>query len=162
MPGEAPQRLSFGGADSEEGSRFKAGLRDLHQMIRASVAADTLGENGPVRFLFDLATEARTTLQAIDPALTIPRRAAALVRIPPRIREEITEEFTEVMAYPVFDLPMLRPLADLSGEFLIPNVNLIENNSVTLLETNQKFVEAYLVGLNHELARELLAARGKQ
>ena len=60
------------------------------------------------------------------------------------------------MAYPVFDLPMLRPLADLSGEFLIPNVNLIENNSVTLLETNQKFVEAYLVGLNHELARELL------
>jgi hypothetical protein len=35
-------------------------------------------------------------------------------------------------------------------------VNRIENNSVTLLETNQKFVEAYMVGLNHEFARELL------
>ena len=41
------------------------------------------------------------------------------------------------MAYPVFDLPMYRPLADLSAELLIPNVNLIESNSITLLETNQ-------------------------
>jgi hypothetical protein len=33
---------------------------------------------------------------------------------------------------------------------------LIEPNSITLLETNQKFIEAYMVGLNHEFARELL------
>jgi hypothetical protein len=32
----------------------------------------------------------------------------------------------------------------------------VENNSITLLETNQKFIESYLVGLNHEFARELL------
>ena len=60
------------------------------------------------------------------------------------------------MAYPVFDMPMYAPLRDLSDELLIPNVNLIENNSITLLETNQKFIEAYMVGLNHEFARELL------
>jgi hypothetical protein len=29
-------------------------------------------------------------------------------------------------------------------------------NSITLLETNQKFIESYMVGLNHEFARELL------
>ena len=38
----------------------------------------------------------------------------------------------------------------------LPNLNLIAPNSITLLETNQKFIEAYMVGLNHEFARELL------
>ena len=76
--------------------------------------------------------------------------------VPPRIAAELPETFVEAMAYPVFDLPMYAPLRDLSAELLIPNVNLIENNSITLLETNQKFIEAYMVGLNHEFARELL------
>jgi hypothetical protein len=33
---------------------------------------------------------------------------------------------------------------------------LIEPNSITLLETNQAFIESYMVGLNHEFSRELL------
>ena len=60
------------------------------------------------------------------------------------------------MAYPVIDMPMYEPLKDLSAELFLPNINLIEQNSITLLETNQRFIEAYMVGLNHEFARELL------
>jgi hypothetical protein len=60
------------------------------------------------------------------------------------------------MAYPVIDLPMYEPLKDLSSELFLPNINLIEPNSITLLETNQRFIESYMVGLNHEFARELL------
>ena len=41
-------------------------------------------------------------------------------------------------------------------ELFVPNLNLVEPDSVTLLETNQRFIEAYMVGLNHEFARELL------
>ena len=44
----------------------------------------------------------------------------------------------------------------LPTELFLPNLNLIEPNSITLLETNQRFIEAYMVGLNHEFARELL------
>ena len=51
---------------------------------------------------------------------------------------------------------MYKPLADISSELFLPNINLIEPNSITLLETNQRFIEAYMVGLNHEFARELL------
>jgi hypothetical protein len=47
-------------------------------------------------------------------------------------------------------------LTDISSELFLPNINLIEQNSITLLETNQKFIEAYMVGLNHEFSRELL------
>ena len=60
------------------------------------------------------------------------------------------------MNYPQFDLPMYQPLVDLRPSYFLPNINLIEPNSITLLETNQKFIEAYMVGLNHEMARELL------
>ncbi len=60
------------------------------------------------------------------------------------------------MSYPRFDLPMYKPLVDLSKEYFLPNINLVEPDSITLLETNQKFIESYMVGLNHEMARELL------
>jgi hypothetical protein len=60
------------------------------------------------------------------------------------------------MAYPVFDLPMYKPLSALSSELFLPNINLLPPNSITLLESNQRFIESYMVGLNHEMARELL------
>jgi hypothetical protein len=66
------------------------------------------------------------------------------------------EAFVEPMAYPVIDQPMYEPLKDRSAELFLPNINLIEMNTITLLETNQRFIEAYMVGLNHEFARELL------
>ena len=62
----------------------------------------------------------------------------------------------EVMVYPELDVPMYEPLKDLSSELFLPNIQLIENDTITLLETNQKFIEAYMVGLNHEMSRELL------
>jgi hypothetical protein len=61
-----------------------------------------------------------------------------------------------VMAHPVFGEPMYRPLRDLSAEFLAPNLALIPNNTISLMETNQPFIEAYMVGLNDEMGRELL------
>jgi hypothetical protein len=63
-----------------------------------------------------------------------------------------------VMAYPRIDLPMYAPLKEISAELFLPNINLIPPNSITLVETNQRFIEAYMVGLNHEFARELLWA----
>ena len=97
------------------------------------------------------------TFDAIDPKVTIPKRTISTVRIPPRIQaDQLVEDFGEVMVYPVIDQPMYQPLKDISDELFLPNVNLIAQNSITLLETNQKFIEAYMVGLNHEFARELL------
>jgi hypothetical protein len=60
------------------------------------------------------------------------------------------------MAYPDIKQPMYEPLSEISSEFLIPNLNLIPQNTISLLETNQPFIEAFMTGLNHEMARELL------
>lgn len=64
--------------------------------------------------------------------------------------------FKPVMAAPNFPQPTYEYLKKLSPDYIIPNIGLIQNNTLAILETNQKFVEAYMAGLNHEMARELL------
>jgi hypothetical protein len=51
---------------------------------------------------------------------------------------------------------MYESLRDLSPELLLPGVGSIDLDTVTLLDSNPAFIEAYMVGLNHELASELL------
>ena len=70
-------------------------------------------------------------------------------------KEEI-DKLRPIMAYPKFDDPMFRELKELSQEYILPNIDKVPENSITLLETNQQFIEAYMAGLNHEMSRELL------
>jgi hypothetical protein len=146
----------IGGTDSVEAARFKAALRQSLTLIQAS---KTVGAALPKTRL-DLNIIATEAIKSINPRVTIPKRVLAGVFIPPRIKEEINpppnQSFVEPMAYPIIDQPMYEPLAGRSSELFLPNINLIETNSITLLETNQRFIESYMVGLNHEFARELL------
>lgn len=61
-----------------------------------------------------------------------------------------------IMAYPKFEEPMYTYLQKLSQDFIIPNIREIPENTMTLLENNQMFIEAYMAGLNHEMSCELL------
>jgi hypothetical protein len=82
-----------------------------------------------------------------------------MLRIPTKVKELYLpprRTLVLVMAHPVFTQPMYRPLRDISSEFLIPNLHLIPNNTISLLGTNQRFIEAYMMGLNHEMGCELL------
>jgi hypothetical protein len=141
-----------GGVDSVEAERFKVALRDGFELIEAAVAAG----RPPVRTALDLEAVVTSGLQALQPARTIPARVGAGLVLPARITAEVGTGLVEPMAYPVIDQPMYEPLKNLSAELFLPNINLIEHNTITLLETNQRFIEAYMVGLNHEFSRELL------
>jgi hypothetical protein len=68
----------------------------------------------------------------------------------------IPEDFDPVMAYPKINDSMYKGLADLSNDYVLPGIEYIENNGVTLCEENRRFIEAHLVGLNHEMGRELV------
>jgi len=149
-PGQGPPP-SVGDSDSVEATRFKQSLRNLYRVDAADRA-----DQPPVRQPLDLPTLATTVLGQLRPSLTIPSRVVAGIAIPDRIRDQMVEEFGEVMVYPELDVPMHEPLKAMSSELFLPNIQLIGNNSITLLETNQKFIESYMVGLNHEFARELL------
>jgi hypothetical protein len=141
-----------GGPDSAEATRFKLALRETFELLQVSARAGALPSRQPL----DLVRMTDDAVAQVAPARTVPRRVMAGIFVPPRVRAEVGEAFVEPMAYPVIDLPMYEPLKDLSSELFLPNINLIEHNSITLLETNQRFIESYMVGLNHEFARELL------
>jgi hypothetical protein len=141
-----------GSTDSPAALRFKAALSDSYGLLQAS---RTAGQR-PAPSRLPLAATTAASVAAIEPAVTIPRRGLGLVTIPPWISQQIGGTFSEVMAYPKIDLPMYGPLKAISIELFLPNINLIAPNSITLIETNQRFVEAYMVGLNHQFARELL------
>lgn len=61
-----------------------------------------------------------------------------------------------ILAYPEINLPMVNELVELSVQNLVPNIGDIPNNSVTLLESNDRFIESFMLGLNHEFNRELM------
>lgn len=63
---------------------------------------------------------------------------------------------TDVMGYPEFPQPMFEAVRDLMPELLLAGAEDLPADSVTVLETNPQFIEAFMVGLNHEMARELL------
>ncbi len=141
-----------GATDSLEATRFKTALNDAARLRRAARRAG----HERRREALDLRALAATVVDAVDPDVTVPRRVLYGIALPERFHALVVDEFREAMAYPVIDVPMYRPLVEISSELFLPNLNLIEPDSITLLETNQRFIEAYMVGLNHEFARELL------
>jgi hypothetical protein len=142
----------LGTTDSSTASNFKNGLRDSFKLLQTTVTVD------PTPVLKPIALPALTSsaIRALDPRATILKRGLTSLAIPDWIRQGLTDTAGEVMAYPRIDLPMYLPLKQRSIELFLPNINLIAPNSITLVETNQKFVESYMVGLNHEFARKLL------
>jgi hypothetical protein len=89
----------------------------------------------------------------LDPAPVIIRRMAATIRLegtntPPAVGP--------VGNAPVFSQPMSEPLAALSQDWLLPGLERVPVDSVALLEPNDRFIQAFMLGLNVEFARELL------
>jgi hypothetical protein len=139
------------GPDSPE-DRFKDALKDVYSLIQAS--REAYAEDDRQRL--DLPKLANSVLEAIDPEETIIKRIWRRIDVPEHILRLIGKDFKEVMAYPEYDIPMYKPLSDISSDLFMPNINYVEQNSITLLQTNQPFIESYMIGLNHEFARELL------
>ncbi|MEO9158427.1 MAG: hypothetical protein ABI591_22630, partial [Kofleriaceae bacterium] len=139
--------LARAGTDSPQAARFRTALLGLHADLEK---APTPSPPPPALAVPGVRA---SLLDALAPVHSIPKRMLA------RIRGDLgtrTDPLETVMWAPQFDQPMYAPLADISSELLLPNVGLITQNTISLLQTNNRFVESYLVGLNHEMARELL------
>jgi hypothetical protein len=94
-------------------------------------------------------------LKVLDPRRTVHHRAEARIDGMPTIWER-EDPLNQIVAAPEFPQPMYEPLKDLSQEYFMPGAGDLSQDSVCVLETNPAAVEAYLVGLSHEMARELL------
>jgi hypothetical protein len=117
----------------------------------------------------DLELVRAKALAAIEPHRAMAARFAPLLRIGDQNVNEYARSryvglhrgldldlLREVMKYPDIKTPMYLPLDKLSDDYFVPNLKLIPNNTISLMKTNQPFIESYFLGLNHEFARELL------
>ncbi len=149
-PGEKPPRVVSGERDSPEAETFRQAAVELHERFKFDPPGKPV-ERPPLE-LPDLGT---TVVKRLDPEVTIPARVLSTIDHQPRTAPG-ADPLETIMAAPDFPQPMYEPLRDISSELLVPNLELIQQNTIALLQTNQPFIEAYMVGLNHEFARELL------
>lgn len=113
----------------------------------------------PVPPPLNIAAFSIALLKQLSPILTVTERIGRMITVPERVKMPAYDPLEKIMAHPEFDEPTYEYLRQISEDHVVPNLSLIENNTVTLLEVNWGFVESYLVGLNHEMARELLWRR---
>jgi hypothetical protein len=152
LPGQPTQFVSASGtSDSVDGAAFRQATSDIAGMLQVEQPTDPTYAPLPLDAM-------RTTLLArLDPTVTIAARTKSMIRISgfawnPR------DPITPIMAAPEFLQSMYFPLKELPGgeEYILPGVENIPQNSLGLLQSNHAFIEAYMVGLNHEMARQLL------
>jgi len=100
---------------------------------------------------------AMDSLQTFKPLNAYKKLLDSRVSWSPGTRKpSVDPDFLPAMAYPDFPAAAYKFLVDRDKELLLPNLHLIQPNTFSLLRTNQKFIESYLVGLNFEMGRELL------
>jgi hypothetical protein len=140
-----------GGGDSLEARNFRAATIALAE--RLALQPPPEAPKAPL----DLNLLAGKLTAALDPKRAVLKRLASIINIGQVLAQlQPFETIVEAMAHPSFPDAMYKPLCDISTELLVPNLNRIPNNTISLMENNRRFIEAYLVGLNHEFGRELL------
>jgi hypothetical protein len=94
--------------------------------------------------------------EQLRPAKTIPARFRAVLGA--AVFSSPSEPNTERIELPAlsveFPEPMYHLLAMRSPHYIFPALNDMPPNRVTMLQPNAAFIDAYLLGLNHEMARE--------
>lgn len=110
-------------------------------------------DRGPVGTLAaeQMFTEA---LALTAPTRTFASRVAGLLKAP--VPQETGGPVPALRFAPRFDAPMSCSLVELGQHWLLPGLDGVPANTALGLRTNGEFVEAFMVGLNHELGRELL------
>jgi hypothetical protein len=122
-------------------------------------------ENGLPHLAFHVAAPAAPPALALDavaaaavdstrPDNRAALRAAARVSIPAGIARP-PDPLAPIRGAPAFPIPLVDLLGAVDREYVLPGLQDVAANTVGLVEANRRFVEAALVGANHEMAREL-------
>jgi hypothetical protein len=134
-------------ASTSAGTAARASLPGIGTIARSAAGARALAQPLAAAMLEAQAMKAMLLAQ-LDPKLTV----LEAVR-----QETPATASTDLIRFaPDFPQPMYEPLRDYFQGMLLPGIDQVPPNTIALLETNQKFIEAYMVGLNHEMSRELL------
>ena len=159
--------------------RYSQAFKDFQQLWRDPQAEEKV-TIVPVDFA--LASSANLLRVRIDPAQTVPARLATTLSLgaqqvawsrehgmvndfistrldlafAERLRYLIPRCFDRVMAYPHLHFPLSKKLEKLAPDVFLPGVGVLPDDFIMAVKTNPRFVEALMLGANHEMGRELL------
>ena len=159
--------------------RYSEAFKDYQKLWREP---NELAQIGIQPVDFALAQAVQQTRARIDPALTVPARLASMLSLGEQnvawarssglnnsyiaerfdsafaelLRYVIPPRFDRIMAYPQLPFPLSKKLETLAPETFLPGVGALPDDFIMAVQTNPRFVEALLLGANHEMGRELL------
>jgi hypothetical protein len=158
-PGSATMAGATSGAtalaaavDSPDAKAFRTALMPWTTALQGATP------DPPLAPALELAQLRNTVLARIDPAVTVPARLASLIRLTDKIKWNPPDPIQPITAAPSFPQPLYAKVRDLSPAYILPGIDKILPDTVGLLESNHAFIEAVMVGANHEMARQLLWA----
>ncbi|MFF3734926.1 hypothetical protein ACFYXM_32745 [Streptomyces sp. NPDC002476] len=125
-------------------------LRDMVVSAHDRVLKPSDAPPVPHRDTFPAQQTQQTIVDLTDPAVTVPAVVGARVD-----RPDGGDPETPVQWAPVFTDAMWPPLSARSTEWMFGGLDHLPADTAVLALTNAPFVAAYMVGLNHEFAREL-------
>jgi hypothetical protein len=103
----------------------------------------------------DVTALAQTVLSDLDPDKTVPARINQRLTVTdPHWHPQ--DPLEPMLAAPEFPTPLWEPLRRISQQLIVPGLEDIPPESITVLQTNSTFVNAFMVGANNELARQLV------
>ncbi len=138
------------GSDSPDARAFRTALLPWTTALQAAKP------DSPLAGALDMAGLRNTVLGRIDPTLSVPARMASLIGLGATLNWRPPDPIQPIMAAPSFPQPLYANLRDLSPDYILPGVAKIPPDTVGLMESNHAFIEAFMVGANHEMARQLL------
>jgi hypothetical protein len=107
-----------------------------------------------------VADEASRLRARLDPEQAVAARVLAGLQVGGRPLAEVLpatgDSLRRLLAGLAFEVPAYQLLRGLSPEHVAPGLPAVEPETMTALAANAKFIEAFMVGLNHEVSRELL------
>ncbi len=152
-PGQPQQpidtRPTVSGPDSESAAMFRQALGSFLRDACAPLIP------ARVRRPMDLGGAVGAVVAALDPRRTIPASLAARLRLSPGVLRG-PDPLSPILGIPDLGIAMYAPLRDLSQEWILPGANDIPTNTMTVVRSNQAFIESFMTGVNHEFSRELL------
>jgi hypothetical protein len=128
---------------------WERGSAQFGQQLREAALAhlERVFKVRPGIFKTNTAPDVSKLLGDLDPAASAAGGARALAR---------GADDDELIAHPQFARPMSERLIEVAPHLLLPGLEHVPDNTITLVRANGRFVEAFMVGLNHEMGRELL------
>jgi hypothetical protein len=127
-------------------ARFRAAAT---QVVTYTSQKTALVDDAPAKppLMGTLIAAQAMVVAAVDPTATLVARAAAQL-----VLATAGDPLRPRIGAPQFPRPMSRAL---KAQQILPGVDKVPDDTAAMLVTNPRFVEAYMVGLNDEMRREL-------